>query len=291
MANSQKKSMTIPPLRSPKNASIADSPRKEKNLNETPRKSLSSLNLLNNPPSPSFVVNKLQVQKPNNKFLELKNIEIMLDNFSLSEQDQENPNVAFKAFQNENSPNKPLKIPEIKDISSSESEGDESAKPALDASFDDKLKNIAARMSKEEGGLNITFCDYLQSFVRKSPRYKEKLKLLNAGIDMVNERLNIFELFKNFREVEKLKLLLLDYEQAVLFENLPKPLLHAQADESADVRSCYEQLLRTGKLVPQDKRSLEVCEAYKNLVQRQRKESTEVDSKLLRVYDERFTSN
>ena len=260
----------------------------------------------------NLIANKSYSKKPSNKLiesqaqedLELKSIEMMLESLTCVEQDQD-------TAQYENRLQVPLKhqlsnlkledsqqvcqlessVDPQKNLNGEEEDVDNEdclEKKVNQKDFENQLKNIAYRMSKEHEGLNITFWDYLQSFVRKSDRYKQKIKFLNAGVKMINERLDIFELFKNFREVEKLKLLLLDYEQAVLFENLPKPLLHAQADESADSRGHHEQLLRTGKLVPEIRKSLEVCEAYKNIAERQRNNCNTIDSKLLRVYYERF---
>jgi len=310
--DSHKDSMLTLPFQTDGNVPLREILRRAERRTEVPRRRSTFASMRKQAKSPSYIsgpnnliTNRSYSKKPSNKLiesqaqedLELKSIEMMLESFTGVEQDQ------YQDTQNENRLKVPLsniKLEDSQQLESSinppknvnaEDEDIDSGCPEKkedQKEFENQLKNIAYRMSKEHEGLNITFWDYLQSFVRKSARYKQKIKFLNAGVKMINERLDIFELFKNFREVEKLKLLLLDYEQAVLFENLPKPLLHAQADESADSRGHHEQLLRTGKLVPEVRKSLEVCEAYKNIAQRQRKNHNMIDSKLLRVYYERF---
>ncbi len=100
--------------------------------------------------------------------------------------------------------------------------------------------------------------------------------------------MDIFEFFKHFREIEKLKLLLLDYEQAVLFDHLPRPLLNIQENGGTNLRSYHKQLLRTGKLVSEDEKETEICEALKTLAIRQGEENSMIDVNLLRVYEERY---
>ncbi len=250
--------------------------------------------------------NKPQDQKPTSKNLdqeesEFQSIEIMLQGFPTAEDDRQPkafyPKKNDKELEQISEVNSSMEAansfiaekyynPSYPDITPQRSP---SLKKRDSKSLDNQLTSIAHTMKKKEEKdcLNITFLDYLQSFVRKSDHYKQKMKLLNAGIDMYNERLDIFELFKTFRELEKLKLLLLDYEQAVLFENLPKPVLQAQADKPTDViRSYPKQLTRTGKLVSEERKSTEVCQAYKNLALR--RSVTTIDEKLLKAYDERY---
>ena len=266
----------------------------------------------------SLVWNKPNDKKPSSKVLEpqdeldFKSVELMLQSFSDIESPQQpqgnplhnNMHSYFTSLRN----GKGEELEVISEVNSSLQPGnsmdevryirgltpDNHDFPSSDSDrkqdprLDKQIKNIAYKMNKDGGGLNITFWDYLLSFVRKSDRYKKKIKLLDTGIEMINKRLDIFELFNNFREVEKLKLLLLDYEQAVLFENLPKPLIEVEEEEADDVKSFPRRLLTTGRAVPEEKKGSEVVEAFKTLSLRRSLSRNMIDAKLLKVYEERF---
>jgi len=242
-------------------------------------------------------MNKPQYQKPADQHnepqgepAEVKSIEIMLQSLPSVEPEKQDLEILLSLRSDSN----PNINEEVNQKGQEEPLGDlEDPSPTLEKQtnaqrrFDQQLKNMALRMSKEDEGLNITFWDYLRSFVRRSNRYKHEVQLLNARIKLVNERLDIFEFFQYFREIKKLKLLLLDYEQAVLFDNLPRPLLNILENEGANLRSYHKQLLSTGRLVSEEKRSTEICEAFKTLALRQAGESSMTDVNLLRVYEER----
>jgi len=270
----------------------------------------------------SLIWNKPNDKKPSSKVLEqqdeldFKSVELMLQSFTEYENNNSpppvtQPNTSMMAYSYGLRHGNKEELEVISEVNSSLQPGNsmeevryvrgmtpdneffssESDRKHDPRALDKQIKNIATRMNKDGEGLNITFWDYLLSFVRKSDRYKKKIKLLETGIEMINKRLDIFELFNNFREVEKLKLLLLDYEQAVLFENLPKPMIEAEEEEPPfDVKSFPRRLLTTGRAVPDDKKGTEVCEAFKTLALRRSSGKSMIDAKLLKVYEERFNN-
>lgn len=65
------------------------------------------------------------------------------------------------------------------------------------------------------------------SFVCKD-RIKGKISLLSKGEDKIKQRLDIENIIKTFRDIEKIKILLLDKDQLLLFDHLPNPMLTAK---------------------------------------------------------------
>lgn len=77
----------------------------------------------------------------------------------------------------------------------------------------------------EHNKIDITFWEYLKSFISKDPKIQKKMKVLNEGIKQIETRLDIFNLLKKLDELDKLKILLLQDHQLALFEGLPPPII------------------------------------------------------------------
>lgn len=87
--------------------------------------------------------------------------------------------------------------------------------------FSEKDKNI----------YNVTFIDIFISFVSQQlqflPIFKmsAKSKMIQYGMEKLNQHLEINYIIDKLLELEKLKKLLLNYEQMKLFELVPKPII------------------------------------------------------------------
>jgi len=151
------------------------------------------------------------------------------------------------------------------------------------------LHRISSDMNAEPSRLNITFWDYIRSFVRRSDAMKEKMRLLNEGINRINERLDIFQMFKKFREIDKLKVLLLEYDQLVLFEGIPRPqlILRDEEDEAEnDSKKISKRQLQQAKFVSEKRKYQKVLNAYANIKGKKKSQSTIIDQRLLDIYDD-----
>ena len=136
--------------------------------------------------------------------------------------------------------------------------------------------------------IEITFFEYIRSFVWSNPAINEKAGLLKEGMRRINERLDIFNMFKKLREIDKLKLLLLDKDQLVLFNGLPKPHLVYQEEEAfarRDSKSFSHLQLREARFVSENKMD-KMLRSYKDL--KGKSETTMIDKKLIEIYDEIF---
>ena len=108
--------------------------------------------------------------------------------------------------------------------------------------------------------------------------------MLREGRKRIDERLDIFNMMKKLREIDKLKALLLDKEQLILFDNLPKPILEPESSEIFMKRgSASLANLTKGTFVQQSKENL-VKYAYRYI--RTKQDRTVIDDKLLGIYKE-----
>ncbi len=149
--------------------------------------------------------------------------------------------------------------------------------------------NVLSKIAKEPDGLNITFWDYTRSFIKPSAAMKDKMKLLNNGINRINERLDIFQMFKKFREIDKLKSLLLEYDQLILFEGLPRPELildenhYVSGNSFSGPISFSRNQLKQARFVNEKRKHDLVSSSYLNIKYRDKKST--LDRKFLEIYN------
>ena len=148
-----------------------------------------------------------------------------------------------------------------------------------------KAKELPEKLLKSSYKLNITFMEYLQSFFYKSKKLKEKFRLLNEGVRRIEVRLDIFKVFKKFREVDKMRLLMFESEQLVLFDSLPKPELALKEEEGeheTEKRKSVE-CIRESRFVAEKRRNDLIALSYENM--KKKYEKSMIDDRLLDIYD------
>jgi len=133
---------------------------------------------------------------------------------------------------------------------------------------------------KSSDQIDLTFWEYLRSFVSPNEVIKEKMDILNEGIRRINERLDIFNLLKKLREVDKLKILMLEDDEYILFEGLPKPEIMGETGNKAS----SNHSIKNAKFIQEKVKNDLVFASYQNL--KSKKEGNLVDKKLLRIFDE-----
>lgn len=144
------------------------------------------------------------------------------------------------------------------------------------------LQKLDLMTSKKSGQINLSFAEYLRSFISKSDTIKNKMAILNEGINRINERLDIFNVFKKLREFDKLKVLLLENEQFVLFHSLPRPELALKEKESVDPHAPTN--IKDPQFIQDKLRKDLILHSYQNI--KQKKRVTMLDTKLLEIYDD-----
>ena len=158
-------------------------------------------------------------------------------------------------------------------------------------SFKRTIANIRGQSyleKKRVNQINITFWDYIKSYIWKSKSLNQKLVLIQEGMARINERLDIFNVLRKLREVDKLKVLLFEGEQLVLFEGLPRPELRVK-EEPNPMRSrksiTHDQLKNSRSITEIDKNEL-IALSYESL--KGKNSSNIVDQKLIEIYEDMF---
>jgi len=140
-------------------------------------------------------------------------------------------------------------------------------------------------LNYEEEEINISFVEYVFSFFRKDERTAEKMAILNKGMKDISERLDIFNIMRKFREIDKLKALLLEDDQLVLFNGIPKAEM--KIDESDEIKkhgSPNNKLLKSTIFVESKGKKDQIVTSYFNIQSKPKK--SKIDRKLVQVYEE-----
>jgi len=173
------------------------------------------------------------------------------------------------------------------DQSQSQSQSQSQVESALDETeLKIKAQELPEKLSKSSYKLNITFGEYLKSYFYKNKEMKEKFRLLHEGVRRIEERLDIFKVFKKFREVDKLRLLMFESEQLVLFDSLPKPeLALKEGEEGNEIEKKRKSVehLRESKFISDKRRNDLIALSYENL--KKKYEKSMIDDRLLDIYD------
>ena len=138
--------------------------------------------------------------------------------------------------------------------------------------------------------VDISFWDLICSFFNKNGPAAQRIKVLRTGISNIQDRLDIFNLLKKLREIDKLKALLLEEDHRVLFNGLPKPeinLSDCEADDTAPEgqKSQYE-FLKGSKFIEGAADQNAVLSLYRGVLEKEKK--TKIDQKLIEIYDRVF---
>ena len=139
--------------------------------------------------------------------------------------------------------------------------------------------------------LDISMWDLICSVFNKNGPAAQRMKVLRAGISNIEDRLDIFNLLKKLREIDKLKALLLEEDHRTLFNGLPKPEINLSDCKDNDItaekvqRSQYE-FLKGSKFVEEKPDTSLVLNLYRGMIDKDKK--SKVDQKLIEIYDKMF---
>ena len=245
--------------------------------------------------------------KPQLKMLEglegksLTEIDIILESLIFEKEDQQNKERELqKKIEEESNKTKKKKTKEMEDsiLQNDQSNQSKNFEKQLDeiedfeektldeAEIIAKAKELPTKLHKESDKINITFWDYVRSYFWRTKSMREKTALLREGIRRIEERLDIFNVLKKFREVDKLKLLFLESEQLVLFDTLPKPELSTTdiSELTNDTKVSSKTKLRESKFITDKRRNDLIAKSYENLKRKGSK--TMIDERLLDIFDD-----
>ncbi len=135
----------------------------------------------------------------------------------------------------------------------------------------------------EQSRVGMTVFEYMRCFFSKDENLIKKKEMLQEGRTRIEERLDVFNILKKMREIDKLKALLLDKYQLALFDNLPKPILEQESRNILKTRGGSISHLVQGTFVNQTKEA-QLKYAYKYI--KHKEEKSPLDQRLIEVYEE-----
>jgi len=142
-------------------------------------------------------------------------------------------------------------------------------------------------LNYESSKIDISIWEFFLSYVKKNERTQEKFAVLNRGMKNVKERMDILNIMKKFRELDKLKALLLEEDQLILFNAMPKVEIRSDETEvtSNDLlrsRSFAQRILKKSAFIEMNEKQELVKQSYDNLQMKGKK--SKIDYKLLEIY-------
>lgn len=143
-------------------------------------------------------------------------------------------------------------------------------------------------LESEQYKISLTLGEYLCSFFYKSESLKQKMQIINEGTKKLESRLDVVAILKKMRELDKLKAMLFDVDQAMLFNSLPKPELRPKSvAKHGDITpsSSPYGLLRKFTLRDQDQQDNNIHEMKNKLESKAKK--TKIDERFIAVFKEK----
>jgi len=144
-------------------------------------------------------------------------------------------------------------------------------------------------LNYESAKIDISIWEFFSSYVRKNERTKEKFAVLNKGMESVKDRMDILNIMKKFRELDKLKALLFEEDQLVLFNAMPKAEIKSGETptetnpELMKSRSFSRRILKKSTFIEINENQEEMRKAYEALQKKAKK--SKIDQRLLELYN------
>jgi len=144
----------------------------------------------------------------------------------------------------------------------------------------------------EPANINISIWEFFSSFIMKTKRTQEKFELLNKGMKNVRERMDILNIMKKFRELDKLKALLLEEDQLVLFNAIPKAEIKSDEatakslalipEDGIKTNAFSKILLKKPVFIEINEKQEQIRKSYNNIQMKVKK--SKIDARLLEFY-------
>ncbi|KAL4484423.1 hypothetical protein ABPG74_019600 [Tetrahymena malaccensis] len=151
------------------------------------------------------------------------------------------------------------------------------------ARFSNELENM------QEKPLRFTCLDYIKYYFSQLKCLSKK-KQIKYSVKKVTERFDIIYILQKLVEIDKLKVLLLSYEQQKLFEYMPKPVVQTDPEKQENnlmLGRMNADLQQNWTLLNSEKGNLdkftEAFHAYKQIQMKQEKEP--LDERLIMMLD------
>jgi len=152
--------------------------------------------------------------------------------------------------------------------------------------MDDETQDEDA-LNYESQKIDISIWEFFASYIRKTKKTQEKFELLNKGMKNVKERMDILNIMKKFRELDKLKALLLEEDQLTLFNAMPKARIKSgqseiATDELMKSKSFSQRILKKSTFIEANENQEHIKQSYDKIQMKAKK--SKIDHKLMELY-------
>ena len=142
-------------------------------------------------------------------------------------------------------------------------------------------------LNYESSKIDISLWEFFTSYVKKNEKTKEKFDVLNKGMKNVRERMDILNIMKKFRELDKLKALLLEEDQLTLFNAMPKAIIKSgntiiTENDLMKSKSFSQRILKKSTFIETDEKQEHIKQSYENIQMKVKK--SKIDVRLMELY-------
>jgi len=156
---------------------------------------------------------------------------------------------------------------------------------------EEETEDEDASKKYESSRVDISIWEFFTSFIKKSEKTKEKFDVLNKGMKNVRERMDILNIMKKFRELDKLKTLLLEEDQLTLFNAIPKteirsgetPVRASISLNNEKSHAFSQRILKKSTFIEINDKQEEIKKSYDNISMKNKK--SKIDYRLLEFYN------
>lgn len=150
-----------------------------------------------------------------------------------------------------------------------------------------KEKILQDLFKSQDIPLKLSLWDSFKAFFKRNDKLHHEIKQHNSAVKQIFEHLDISYVLKKILEIEKLKILLLDENQYLLFELLPKPLVRKNGAIQINSNLIKHKTQNPNDIITNRNYIMKakmIRNAYDNIHAKEGK--NEVDERLLQLMDD-----
>ena len=148
------------------------------------------------------------------------------------------------------------------------------------------MKNDKNESHQQEFSLKISFWEYISYYLSKPFFPSPRQKIIESAIKTLEKEMDIVKILRKLKEIEKLKLVIFNEDQRVLFQSLSKPMLPIKDKAGLFLRKERSSAKMASMIVRcklANKNKKKWLESYENV--NNAKESSDLNVRLLELLD------
>ena len=167
-----------------------------------------------------------------------------------------------------------------------------------EASLKDSDKMASSQNNEGHTPLNVTFCDYILYQIKRScgckKRHNRKDKLIRKADKLMTEEMDVITILQKIHEIEKMKLIIFNKEQLMLFNSITKPLVFIDEQDKMILGSEPDSsAVRMSKMIKNYKsRKITQKELEQSLKELEKQdENNQVNQRLMKLVNDKKIKN